>query len=323
MSRNPVVGIVGMGSIGRRHAGHLLKLGVRELVALRSGHGPSLPPELDGIREVRTVEAMLERSPDGVIIANPTALHASAALPYVERGIPVLVEKPLDASVVAAQPLAPFAEKILVAYCLRFHRVYRILREAIEGGDIGRPLVARFCRGYSLPRWHPDVDYRREYAARRDQGGGVLRTLSHELDIAASLFGRFTTVTGGADRLSDLEIDVEDHALVLARTAGNVRVVVALDYLSPDNVNRGEVLGTAGALRFDLVTNRLVRTDMRGETIVLMDAPELELDHVYRAQMEDFLGVLDGAVSENAGFADGLGVLQAVEAVEGSGEETS
>ncbi|MFH1530201.1 MAG: Gfo/Idh/MocA family oxidoreductase [Pseudomonadota bacterium] len=323
MSRDLVVGIVGMGSIGRRHAGHLLDLGVRELVALRSGHGPSLPAELGGIREVRTPEAMLERSLDGVIVANPTALHASSALPYLERGVPVLVEKPLDAFVAAARPLAPFAEEILVAYCLRFHRVYRALREALERGDIGRPLVARFNRGYSLPRWHPDADYRREYAARRDQGGGVLRTLSHELDIAASLFGRFSEVTGVAERLSDLEIDVEDHALVLARTTGNVRVVLLLDYLSPDNVNRGEVLGTAGALRFDLVTNRLVRTDPQGATEVLMDVPELALDHVYRAQMEDFLGFLDGAPSGNAGYDDGLGVLRAVEAVEALGEERS
>ncbi len=320
MSRSPVVGVVGMGSIGRRHSGHLLRLGVREVVALRSGHGPSLPPELRDVREVRTVEAMLARSPDGVIVANPTSLHAAAALPYLERGIPVLVEKPLDATVGAARALAPFAEKIRVAYCLRFHEIYRGLREALARGDIGRPLVARFTRGFSLPRWHPEADYRTEYAARRDQGGGVLRTLSHEIDIAASLFGRFTAVRGTAERLSDLEIDVEDHALVLATCASDVRVMITLDYLSPDNVNRGEVLGTDGALRFDLGTNRLVRTDMRGEVEVLMDAPDLDLDHIYRAQMVDLLGHIGGAASENAGYEDGLGVLQVVEAVEGDGE---
>jgi predicted dehydrogenase len=320
MSRSPVIGVVGMGSIGRRHAAHLLELGVRELVALRSGHGPPLPPELRGVQEVRTVEALLERGPDGVIVANPTSLHAAAALPVLSHGVPVLIEKPMDASVAAARALAPFADQIRVACCLRFHAVYRLLRETLAQGAIGRPLVVRFSRGYSLPRWHPEADYRREYAARRDQGGGVLRTLSHEIDIAASLFGPFTAVKGQAERLSDLEIDVEDHAVVLAKTASGVRVVITLDYLSPDNVNRGEVLGTDGALRFDLGTNDVVRTDMDGEAEVLMDAPELELDHIYRAQMEDFLGFLGGAASENAGFDDGLGVLQAVEAVEGSEE---
>jgi len=149
-----------MGSIGRRHAGHLLRLGVQEVVALRSGHGPALPPELGAVREVRTVDAMLDSGPDGIIVANPTSLHARAALPYLERGIPVLVEKPLDATVLAARTLAPFAGKILVAYCLRFHAVYGALREALARGDIGRPLVARFTRGFSLPLWHPDADYR-------------------------------------------------------------------------------------------------------------------------------------------------------------------
>jgi len=60
----------------------------------------------------------------------------------------------------------------------------------------------------------------------------VLRTLSHEIDIAGSLFGRFVQVTGEAARLSDLEIDVEDHALVLATCASDVRVHISLDYLS-------------------------------------------------------------------------------------------
>lgn len=323
MSRALRIGLVGLGSIGRRHARHLRDLGVGELVALRSGFGPPLPQELDGIREVRTNEALLDRAPDGVVVANPTALHAQAALPFLGRGIPVLVEKPMDASVAAAQVLAPFADKVFVAYCLRFHRVYRVLCQALEAGRIGRPLSARFNRGYFLPRWHPDADYRREYAARRDLGGGVLRTLSHELDIAGFLFGRFAEVTGTVDRLSDLEIDVEDHAFVAAKTVRGVRLAFALDFLSPDNVNRGEVLGTEGALRFDLVRNRLVRTDKQGATEILLDAPDQDLDYMYQAQMEDFLGFIDGAPSVNAGYDDGLEVLRVVEAVEASSKERS
>ncbi len=51
-----------------------------------------------------------------------------------------------------------------------------------------------------------------------------------------------------------------------------------------------------------------------------MDTPDLDFDHVYRAQMVDLLGVLEGKRSENAGYDDGLEVLRAVEAVEGDRE---
>jgi len=315
------IGLVGLGSIGRRHALHLRDLGVPELVALRSGHGPPLPAELAGIREVRDAEALLAAGPLGVVVANPTSLHAAAARPCLAAGIPVLVEKPLDASLAAARTLAPFADRLRVAYCLRFHRVYVALRRALQEGRIGRPLAARWTRGYLLPRWHPDADYRTEYAARRDLGGGVLRTLSHELDMAASLFRGFTRVTGVAERLSDLEIDVEDHALVSAQTGAGVRVLVTMDCLSPDNRNRGEVLGTDGALRFDLVANRLVRVDRAGATEVILDEPDLDVDHVYRAQIEDFLGFVAGAPGANASYEEGLEVLRAVEAVEARTEE--
>ena len=319
MSTIRCIGLVGLGSIGRRHARLLLDLGVGELVALRSGHGPPLPSDLDRVREVRTPDALLDRAPDGVVVANPTSLHAESAQPFLARGVPVLIEKPLDSSVAAAAALAPFAEKMLVAYCLRFHRIYRALRRALEEGRIGRPLSARWSRGFNLARWHPDADYRREYAARRDLGGGVLRTLSHELDMAASLFGPLEDAVGLVERLSDLEIDVEDHALVTARTASGVRAAFALDYLSPDNVNRGEVIGTDGALRFDLSVNRLVLTGRSGAVEVLADAPELDLQDVYLEQMRDFLGFIAGSPSENAGYAEGLGVLRTVEAAESCG----
>lgn len=55
-----------------------------------------------------------ERPPfdvDGVIIATPISTHAELALPYIERGIPVCIEKPVAGSVNDAQRLFDAAEK--------------------------------------------------------------------------------------------------------------------------------------------------------------------------------------------------------------------
>src|SRR5258708_9061183 len=87
--------IVGLGSIGRRHARNWAALGLGPLlVSRRPGAAPGEPLGVDA-REFDSLDAALDAQPDVVLVTNPTSLHVETAGPALRAGAHVLVEKPL------------------------------------------------------------------------------------------------------------------------------------------------------------------------------------------------------------------------------------
>ncbi|UJR80416.1 Gfo/Idh/MocA family protein [Sandaracinus amylolyticus] len=315
------IGVVGLGSIGRRHARCLKDLGVDRVLALRSGRGATreLPTDLSFVIEERDADRFWSSSLDGVIVATPTALHGEALARIASRpGLPALVEKPLVAhrnelseAVIAA------ADRIRVAYCLRFHPLVRAVHDLLarEGAPLGRIVRAQLSFGQHLPKFHPDADYRTEYSARRDLGGGVLRTISHELDLVLHWMGRLVSVTGDVARLSDLEIDVDDSVALVLRTQRGAQVMVDLDYLSPSYRRHGWIQGTGGRLDYSFTDGVVRFTPYDGAAVELHRAPEVPFDF-YRAQMIDFLDFVSGRASTAATLSDSLHLLTVMELAE-------
>src|SRR6202162_3124168 len=95
------VGVIGVGVMGSNHARVLAEMpGVR----LAGVADPDRKQVLFvgatlGCPALSTVEELLERGVDAVSIAAPTHLHRPIALACIERGIHVLVEKPIASSV--------------------------------------------------------------------------------------------------------------------------------------------------------------------------------------------------------------------------------
>jgi predicted dehydrogenase len=91
--------LAGLGVIGRQHL-RLIEASVDfELVGV-ADPGPSAVTDLpDGVPGCDDFRAMIEEtSPSAVIIAAPNQAHAEIALHCLERGIPVLIEKPIAAT---------------------------------------------------------------------------------------------------------------------------------------------------------------------------------------------------------------------------------
>ena len=106
----------------------------------------------------------------------------------------------------------------------------KLVCEAIAGGELGDPICLQCQVGQYLPDWHPQEDYRQAYYARRDLGGGVTLTLSHEIDMAMAMLGPVATVQGRSRRRRNLEIDVDAVSdLTLQHLSGAVSQI-HLDY---------------------------------------------------------------------------------------------
>lgn len=287
--------VVGYGSIGGRHARVLAELGHEVAVVSRR--------PLDVPRRYPTLaEALTAETPEYVVIATATAEHRAslehlAALDYTGR---VLVEKPMFAHV-APLPAHKFRGG-WVGYNLRFHPVVRALRARMAGETV---LSAQFAVGQHLSQWRPGRDYATTYSASAAAGGGVLRDLSHELDLATWLLGPPQRLTALGGRLGDLAMDADDAWSLLC--VHTTCPLVSLHLNCVERTPRRDIHLTTlrHSLRADLIGGRLWIDG------VAEDVP-CERDDSFRAMHGAALG--DGA--DLCDLASGLAIVNMIDAAE-------
>ena len=105
MTRPLRVGVIGVGALGRHHARHLAQLDGARLIGvtdLDERRARAVAEELG--TEACALDALLGRV-DAVTVAVPTPAHAEVGLCALGRGVPVLMEKPLAATVEEADQL--------------------------------------------------------------------------------------------------------------------------------------------------------------------------------------------------------------------------
>jgi predicted dehydrogenase len=292
--------IIGYGSIGTRHARLLRSMGHDVACVTKNRECPY--PAFPNIQA-----ALEETSPWLAVISTATVEHAANLKALLKAGFTgrILVEKPLFERVRDITP-AP-GDNVFVAYNLRFHPMVARTRELLAGRTI---LNARFAVGQYLPDWRPGTDYTKSYSASRSRGGGVLRDLSHELDLALYLLGGWKRATAMGGHYSDLAIDSDDQFAVLMETRRCPVVGVHMDYLSR-SVHRGYDITCADmSLRADFMAGMLTV-----DGTVEKFPPER--DATYRRQLEA-MAVGDPTPCT---YGQGLALVELIETLEQCAEQ--
>jgi predicted dehydrogenase len=313
--------IVGLGSIGRRHLDNLRQVvpEVEIVVLRRSGGGSSNTPGI----VVHSMQDALAQRPDIAIVASPAAFHLTDSLALAQAGVHLLVEKPISHSIDGvAELIATCRAKSLVlavGYHLRHSPALHTLRAAVAGGTIGRVLAIRSEVGQWLPDWRPNSDYREGASARSSLGGGVVLELSHEFDYLRWLFGEVDRVIGVADRLSALEIDVEDTAESILRFRSGALASVHLDMIQRNPVRHCRIVGSQGTLSWDGLTHQVVHL-VAGSTsgVELHPANAFERNQMFLTEIEDFLCCIRTGSQPRCGGEDGLRALEIALAIKSS-----
>lgn len=299
-ARPPRVLIIGLGSIGRRHLALLNELGCDTAACT-----------LHAIPEARCFtsleDALQVHQPDKVLIANATADHYSTLRRLKNLGVTadLLIEKPLFSRPDESQP-QNVRQRIHVAYNLRFHPAVLALRQALQGEQ---PVSAHLYVGMHLSTWRPDRDYRTTYSASRSQGGGVLRDLSHELDLGLWLFGPWRRLVAHGGHFSELEIETEDTVSLLWESERCPKVGVEINYL--DRAPRRSILvhTRSHTWEVDMLGCRLLCDGQVNQSWTL------ERNTTYLAQDRAWLR---GEHDILCSFTEGLDVLRMIQASENS-----
>jgi len=290
--------IVGCGSIGKRHAGNLIKLGHSVAAFNRGESRRKEMQDLFGIKVYADLPEMLNmEKAEAAFICTPNSLHLQHALIAARHDLNLFIEKPLSHTMEGLNELKYLvSSRGLITHVganLRFHFGPSMIKKNILSGKIGRPLWAHLWAGMHLPDWHPEEDYRVMYSAKANLGGGATLDFIHELDLVCWMFGdpdRLAAMTG---KSGWLEIETEDVVDVILSYSGGLRVTVHLDYLQRPFQRGIRVVGNKGWVNWDLVSQQIGWFDHDSNRLESRAYPkDYEHNTMYMEQMAYFIECL-------------------------------
>jgi predicted dehydrogenase len=265
------VALYGLGRMGSHHRRHLEALGAEVTVV---DPPRAMEPGLAGI--------------EAVVVASPTRTHVEVARPWLDRGVPVLVEKPLAASVAEAAALRH--PGLAVGHVERFNPAFAAVSS----------VPARFVQAERLAPWADrgiDVDV-------------VLDLMVHDLDLFLAL-GPPSPVA--EVRANGLSVVSDRTDIVHARVAladGRVGVFTA-SRISRKPARNLRLFAPAGYWSVDLASKAVVHVDGRLREAQVPVEPRDALGEELRA----FLAFARGEARFPVGAVEALAALDVAERV--------
>lgn len=173
------------------------------------------------IKQYTDYKQMLEEEKlDLVAIATESGKHAAIALDCIEKGINVIIEKPIALSLEDADAIIAAAEKKGVKVCAchqnRFNKSIQKIREALEQGRFGR-----LFHGAAHVRWNRGRAYYEQAPWRgtwEQDGGALMNQCIHNIDLLRWMMGdEVSEVIAYTDRLNHDYIEAEDFGIALVK----------------------------------------------------------------------------------------------------------
>jgi len=284
--------VIGGGSIGRRHLRNLKELGYNQLYCLKRKPDEAFSAE-HHCRVLCSESEVLQLMPEVVFVCSPSSLHEIGLRLAIACNAHIFMEKPLTHSQESLLSIEGFPEMnrvFFIGFMLRFHPLVNKLKVLLAEEAIGKLFSARLEFGSYLPFWHPWEDHRDGYAARTELGGGVVNTITHELDLMLHLLGEPNSVFAGTFNTGILEIEAEEICEAVFRYPWGL-AGIHLDFLQKDYDRRIRFLGTEGKLEWNWHENRiLIKRHGEQEREILLGA--FEVNQLYLDELNCFFELI-------------------------------
>ena len=226
--------IAGLGLVGRRHAEAIKHAATAKLCAIADPKAEAHANEY-AVPHYPTIEEMMAaENLDGIILSTPTPHHAEQGRMCIEKGIPVLIEKPLADDLDAAERLVRQSESenvpILVGHHRRYNPIIERAHAMISDGRIGDiRAVHATCWFYKPEAYFDAAPWRKQSGA-----GPVSVNLVHDIDLIRHLCGEITHVQAqSASSLRGYENEELAAALLRFENGGIGTVSVSDSIVSP------------------------------------------------------------------------------------------
>jgi UDP-N-acetyl-2-amino-2-deoxyglucuronate dehydrogenase len=247
-------GIIGCGMIARFHAKAIADTPDAKLIGCFNRSAPAaekFAAEV-GCRCYKTLAEMLaDPAVHIVVIGTSSGDHREPAVAAANAGKHVIVEKPLEISLVGCDVMIAACEKnnvkLATIFQSRFHHSSRLLKSAIDQHRFGR-----LTMGDTYVKWFRTQEYYDSRAWRGDWqaggGGALMNQAIHSVDLLTWLMGPVAEVTAYYSTLAHERITVEDTCVASLRFVnGALGVIEASTAVYPGYLKRIEIHGSQGS----------------------------------------------------------------------------
>ncbi len=215
------IAIVGTGLIGIHHVTAIKQVEGCELVALCDINEAVVKPlaEEYGVPYFLDYKEIPEKVDcDAVILNLPHGLHCESTIFFLEKGMHVLLEKPMANTVEECDKMIAAAnksdKKLAIAHPQRYYDAAKKIKAICESGELGKLVMITEQRSInyfldSRPRW---------FLSKKGAGGGIVMNYgAHALDKIKSITGaKVTSICSNCDNFLT-DHDIEGHAQILGK----------------------------------------------------------------------------------------------------------
>ena len=181
MPTTPVLkfGVAGVGVMGRNHARVASEMREFDLTTV-------FDPDAvvaDGVAAayeaapVTTAQAFVDAGLDAAVVATPNRFHAEIGVALLEKGVHVLVEKPITISAKAADNMINAAKKrgvfLMVEQTQRFDPIHQAAKKFIDSGKLGKINMIRGRIGHAGPEYWSEGKAHWFYDKKKSGGGAM------------------------------------------------------------------------------------------------------------------------------------------------------
>jgi predicted dehydrogenase len=320
------VAVVGAGSMGSNHLRVLHDFDDEsvKLVGVAETQESSLARavrrfHVAGFADYRRM--IFETYPDLVVVVAPTHLHYTIASYALERGIHVLIEKPIATTEQEALSLIELGRSqgatIAVGHVERFNPAVIALKQLIASGDLGQIFSLHARRIGPYPPRIRDV-------------GVTLDLATHDLDAMRSLIG-VEVERVYAETQRRIEREHEDLLFGIVRFANGTVGMLDVNWITPTKVRELSVTGERGMYLANYLTQELyfyendytptswdaLRTQL-GVSEGTMTRLKVQKVEPLRAEYEDIIAALEAGQPPTVTAEDGLAILRLAHRLIGS-----
>lgn len=253
------LGIIGLGNMGTAHCKSLAKLPGLELAAVADVDPDRVTraAERFGARGFTDPKALLRSgASEAVLVATPHFDHVPLGVSALQRGLHLLVEKPIavhkaDAQKLLRAHLGREAQIFAAMFNQRRDPAHRALKDLIDGGALGeiRRIQWTITDWFRSQAYYDSGGWRATWAG---EGGGVLlNQCPHQLDLWQWLFGMPATVHAFCQFGRFHDIEVEDSVTAVLGYANGTQGVFTTTTGEAPGSNRLEIAADGARVVLD------------------------------------------------------------------------
>jgi predicted dehydrogenase len=243
---------------------------------------------------------------DAVSVVVPTSLHRQVVEEVLERGVAVLLEKPIAGTHADGRAIIDCARRkgvtLAIGHIERFNPAVAAMKKRLDAGALGKLFEIRTRRLGPIP-------------GRIEDAGVVIDLATHDIDLMQWLVGA-PVKRAHAEIQRHVHLAHEDSFFGLAQFENGVNALLDVSWLVPTKVRQTSVVGERGMFVVDTLTQELyfyendylIGSGLPGAPIIEgnMTKIKIEKKEPLRAELEGFVAAVETGAGQTVTGEEGL-----------------